>query len=88
MRCTVYRSPCKEYTYLYLALGVKPEDLPEELKARFGEPEAIMLLDLSRTEKLANADIATVSKKLEEDGFYLQMPPELAVEEEISRRFS
>jgi len=88
MRCTVYRSTRKEFTYLYLADTMKIEDLPESLRKLFGEPELVMVLDLSVTEKMANSEPEIVIQNLQDEGFYLQLPPRLPIEEEISRKFS
>ena len=88
MRCTVYRSTRKEFTYLYLADTMKIEDLPESLRKLFGESELVMVLDLSVTEKMANSEPEIVIQNLQDEGFYLQLPPRLPIEEEISRKFS
>jgi uncharacterized protein YcgL (UPF0745 family) len=87
MRCTVYRSSRKEYTYLYLADGMRLDDLPEPLIALFGESEAVVRLDLAERTRLAHADPETVRSRLREEGYYLQLPPDLPVEEELTRRF-
>lgn len=88
MRCTVYRSSRKEFTYLYLADTMKIEDLPESLNELFGKPEAVLRLDFTEVNKLANADPGAVKEGLQEEGYYLQLPPELDIEETISRLFS
>ncbi len=88
MRCTVYRSGTKDFTYLYLADTLAFDELPEALRKRFGEPEAVMRLDLETTPKLANADVGAVRSALGQQGYYLQLPPEVSVEEEITRQFS
>lgn len=86
--CHVYRSEKKAETYLYVAEGVDFEDLPEELRERFGLPVPVMPLLLEKSRKLARVDVEKVIASLEEHGFYLQLPPKLPVEEEIARRFS
>ncbi len=73
--CYIYRSPIKDLMYLYLKEKEAFEDLPAPLRKRFGEPEFAMELELHPERKLANADAATVLTALEEQGFYLQMPP-------------
>jgi uncharacterized protein YcgL (UPF0745 family) len=88
MRCTVYRSSRKEFTYLYLADTMKIEDLPESLRKLFGEPEAVLRLDFAEVGKLAHADPETVKDGLRQEGYYLQLPPKHPIEEEISRLFS
>jgi uncharacterized protein YcgL (UPF0745 family) len=86
-RCTVYRSSRKAETYLYLAEGRELEDLPEGLRAVLGEPVRVMELELDDTRRLARADVRDVQQALAGQGYFLQMPPERSVEEEISRRF-
>ena len=87
MRCQIYRSETRAYTYLYLAIDKKLEDLPKELLKTFGEAEPVMLLNLAERENLAHADIATVKTQLASQGYYLQLPPELSVEDQLQRSF-
>jgi uncharacterized protein YcgL (UPF0745 family) len=86
--CKVYRSDRKIDTYLYLAADMTFDELPETLRRTFGEPAFIMDLLLSPDRKLARVDVAQVLDDLEEQGFSLQLPPKLPIEEEISRRYS
>ncbi len=86
--CKVYRSEKKAETYLYLADSMEFKDLPEELRERFGVPFLVIPLMLTKKRKLARVEVEKVITNLEEHGFYLQLPPKLPVEEEISRRFS
>jgi uncharacterized protein YcgL (UPF0745 family) len=83
--CKVYRSDKKAETYLYLAGGVEFNDLPTELQERFGEPAFIFHLELSADRDLARVDVVKVIESLAEHGFYVQLPPKLPVEEEITR---
>jgi len=64
------------------------EELPEDLLATFGEPVFVMALKLSSKSKLARVETQSVLESLRERGFFLQLPPKLPVEEEISKRFS
>ena len=86
--CTVFRSAKKAETYLYLAQGRVFEDLPPDLRQAFGEPYFVLALNLGRDSRLARIDARQVLKQLESQGFYLQLPPEIPVEEAITRRFS
>jgi uncharacterized protein YcgL (UPF0745 family) len=47
-----------------------------------------MCLELSPDRKLSRVETSSVLQSLEEQGYYLQLPPKRTVEEEISRRFS
>jgi len=88
MKCTIYRSDQKEMTYLYLAGDKQTEDLPEDLLELLGELTPVMQLDLGDRQALANADIETVRTAVQNEGYYLQMPPSLSVEELIASHFS
>jgi uncharacterized protein YcgL (UPF0745 family) len=86
--CNVYRSDKKAETYLYLSDELDFAELPEELQQKFGAPVLVMRLELSTERKLARVDIVRVLESLAQQGFYLQLPPKLPVEDEIARRFS
>jgi uncharacterized protein YcgL (UPF0745 family) len=47
-----------------------------------------VLVKLSSKSKLARVETQSVLESLRERGFFLQLPPKLPVEEEISKRFS
>ncbi len=81
--CQVYRSPRKEEMYLYVDKANGLQDVPEALLGQFGEPEEVMTIVLAPERKLARADVSEVLEKIEEQGFYLQMPPTAA---ELLRR--
>lgn len=86
--CTVYRSGKKADTYLYLADALEFEELPDTLRTAFGEPVHVMTLDLGPDRRLAHAESAEVLRALEDPGYYLQLPPKIPIEDEITRRFS
>ncbi len=88
MHCQIFRSQKKDETYLFLAADQPFEELPEDLLATFGEPVFVMALKLSSKSKLARVETQSVLASLRERGFFLQLPPKLPVEEEISKRFS
>lgn len=72
---TIYRSSKQEGMYLYVNKQQDLEAVPDELLKRFGKPELAMTLVLDPDKKLARTDAATVIKAIEEQGFYLQLPP-------------
>jgi uncharacterized protein YcgL (UPF0745 family) len=76
MKCSVFRSSLKDFTYIYLRDGYKFEDLPISLIKIFGDPEFVIALDLKPERKLAYEDVNQVMKSLEENGYHLQMPPQ------------
>lgn len=73
--CDVYKSPKKEETYLYVARADGLEKVPETLLETFGKPELALTMILTEDKALARVDGARVLEKLDEQGFYLQMPP-------------
>lgn len=85
--CFVYRSGKREDTYLYLPLGQDFADLPKALRQAFGEPVPVMKLDIEVDTRLAQADVARVLQAFEIDGYFLQLPPKVSVEELITKRF-
>jgi uncharacterized protein YcgL (UPF0745 family) len=88
MNCQVFRSNKKDETYLFLATQQSFDELPDDLRVMFGEPAFIMDLEISLESKLARAETNNVLESLNEHGYYLQLPPKIPVEEEISNRFS
>lgn len=76
MKCTVFHSSLKDFTYIYLLEGQVLEDLPIALLKVFGEPEFVMDLELTSSRKLAYEDIHEVMKNLADQGYHLQMPPQ------------
>ncbi|MFO6422138.1 YcgL domain-containing protein [Motilimonas sp. KMU-193] len=75
MLCAIYKSLKKEETYLYLAKKDDFSRVPEALMAMFGKPKLALVINLAQKKQLVRADIEKVKKALDEDGFYLQLPP-------------
>lgn len=84
MNCKVFKTLKQEQSYLYLRNDLAFEDLPEALQQSFGEPHFVMDLDLAKTPRLARVDKAAVIQSLQTEGYFLQLPPRIPVEEEIS----
>jgi uncharacterized protein YcgL (UPF0745 family) len=76
MKCSVFRSSVRDFTYIYLLAGQDYDDLPVTLRKVFGEPEFVMDLELTPGRKLAYEDVNQVMKNLAEQGYHLQMPPQ------------
>jgi uncharacterized protein len=80
----IYRSNKEEGMYLY----VKKEDgltrVPNDLLQLFGKPEPAMVLVLTPEKKLAHANVQAVMALLEENGFYLQLPPRDQIDQEAN----
>jgi len=75
MLCYVYKSLKKSDTYLFLKDKDGYADVPEALQNMLGKLELVMEVDLAERKKLAYADSKQVCEQLEQQGFYLQLPP-------------
>ena len=75
MLCTIYKSPKKQYTYLFINKRDDFSDVPEGLMQTFGTPQLVTIVNLATKDKLAMADLNKVKTALNETGFYLQLPP-------------
>jgi len=75
MLASVYRSKAKDQMYLYIVVKDDFSGVPESLLKIFGQPEFAMQLNLIKRKKLARVELSEVKLALEEQGYYLQMPP-------------
>lgn len=75
MLASVYRSKAKDQMYLYLEKKDDFSSVPEALLKIFGQPEFAMQLNLAKRQKLARVELSDVKDALDEQGYYLQMPP-------------
>ena len=72
----IYRSNKKEGAYLYIKSGASLESLPQNLLATLGKLDLSMTILITPDKKLANADAVKVIDSIEDQGFYLQLPPQ------------
>ncbi len=75
MLSAIYKSPKKAQTYLFVKNRDDFSAVPEALMKTFGTPILVTITNLASKEKLAMADLAKVKANLNEQGFYLQLPP-------------
>lgn len=73
--CDIYKGEKKDEMYLYVPKQDGLENVPEALLHGFGELTLVTTLVLTESRKLARADIYKVMAELNDNGFYLQMPP-------------
>lgn len=76
MKCYVYKSLTKTDTYIYLDQKDAFNKIPKQLLELFGKPELVLEFDLTKDRKLALADAKQVLVNMEEQGYYLQIPPQ------------
>lgn len=75
IRCEVFKSSKQADTYRYLPLRKDQAELPEGLLNLLGEISCFLTIELTENKKLAQANAADVMKSIDDDGCYLQMPP-------------
>lgn len=72
---TVYRSAKVSGLYVFTERGKALDELPDELIGRVGELTIAVEFALTPERSLARSDPAAVTQALDEQGFYLQLPP-------------
>jgi uncharacterized protein YcgL (UPF0745 family) len=75
MECWIYKGSRRDETYLYLAAAEDWSSVPEPLLAAMGPLQLVMNLKLTPERPLARANAHSVIAALEQQGYYLQLPP-------------
>ncbi|MFI3218823.1 MAG: YcgL domain-containing protein [Methylococcales bacterium] len=75
MPCYVYKSLKKHLLYLYISQKDDFSRVPTELLQTFGTLEFVLELELTPERKLAKEDSQKVLASLQEQGFFVQLPP-------------
>ncbi len=75
MNCYVYRSNKKQGMYLYLIEKDDFSNIPESLMKLLGEVVYSFEFDLSKNRKLVKEKAEEVLRIMNENGYFLQMPP-------------
>ena len=74
----IYKSRRKDELYLYIAKKDDFSSVPQKLYDSMGkEPVFVMEVELSLERKLARENVETVMRNLEEQGFHVQIPPQI-----------
>ncbi len=75
MNCYIYRSNTKKGMYLYLDEKDNFSKVPESLLTMLGDLDFTFEFDLSTGRKLVRAEAEEVLRIMNENGYFLQMPP-------------
>ncbi len=75
MLCVVYKSLRQFDYYLYVRKEDEFTRVPDGLKQILGVLEKILDLELHENRSLAQVDVREVMQQIEEQGYFLQMPP-------------
>ena len=73
--CAVYKSSKKQETYLFVEKRDDFSRVPDALLDTFGAPLFVMMVVFNEKLSLALADKQKVIQALQQQGYYLQMPP-------------
>jgi uncharacterized protein YcgL (UPF0745 family) len=73
--CNIYKSAREEELYIYVDNKDALSRVPDALKAHTGELKLVMTLLITEGKNLARVEAVKVLNAIEEQGFYLQMPP-------------
>jgi uncharacterized protein YcgL (UPF0745 family) len=71
----IFKGKKKEEMYLYVEQKNGLKSVPEDLLATFGQTESVMVLLLTTGKKLARVKAPDVLDAIENQGYFLQMPP-------------
>lgn len=75
MQCTVYKSLQQFDYFLYVRAEQGLARVPRGLQRMLGTLEKVMDLELHAERTLAQADVGEVMRQIDDQGYYLQMPP-------------
>jgi uncharacterized protein YcgL (UPF0745 family) len=75
MQTWVYKSSRKENTYLFVDRENNFDNIPEALIGLLGELSLVIEVVLDPNRKLAQADPVEVMSQLQNQGYFLQLPP-------------
>lgn len=73
--CEILKSSRKDEMYLYIDKQKGLSSVPDTLMDTFGKPVPVLTMILTADKKLARVNAADVMEAIQEQGFYLQMPP-------------
>lgn len=73
---TVFKSRVRTGAYIFVPKEAGAAAIPDGLLTVFGHPEEVISMRLSADRRLANADAEAVLAALQEQGYYLQLPPD------------
>ena len=71
----VFKGHKKDEMYLYVDQKNGLKSVPEDLLTTFGQTEPVMVLLLTKDKKLARVTASDVLAAIEDQGYFLQMPP-------------
>jgi uncharacterized protein YcgL (UPF0745 family) len=72
----IFKSDKTAETYLYVDYKKGLRVVPEELLSNFGQTQSIMIIPLSKDKILARVDVNKVLQSIDNNGYFLQMPPQ------------
>lgn len=83
MQCYIYRSQRKKGAYLFLVQRDDFSCVPEALMRLFGTAHFSFEFELGPEKSLAQGSSQEVMQHLQQNGFYLQLPPSELMDQRI-----
>lgn len=77
MQCFIYKSNKKDELYIYLNKQDDFSSIPDAILKSIGQPSFVMALEITPERKLARENACDILQGIEENGFFIQMPPTL-----------
>ncbi len=71
----IFKGNKREEMYLYVDQKEGLRQVPDDLLLTFGQTDSVMILPLTQDKKLARVEAADVLEAIEQQGYFLQMPP-------------
>lgn len=71
----IFKGQKREEMYLYVEQKNGLKSVPEDLLTTFGQTESVMVLLLTKDKELARVKAPDVLDAIENQGYFLQMPP-------------
>ena len=75
INCDIFKGSKRNEMYLYVPKDIGLKKVPDTLLVSFGELELVVSLTITATQKLARVDAVKVISALQDQGYFLQMPP-------------
>lgn len=79
--CYIYRCSAKPDMYIYIGEENGFDKIDEKIRKKLGSLDYAMSLELDKDSKLARENPEQIMENIHSQGFHLQLPSEVSVEE-------
>ncbi len=75
LEVNIYKTAHRAETFLFVPVGIEPDEWPDGLAETFDPAEHVMCLTLTEQQQLAAQPASEVMTAIMERGYFLQLPP-------------